>query len=395
MAAMSLDLATLMIVSATGIGFAGFMLALPRLRDPNANCVGLWGLAMILSAAGFVIIVGKPLPRPWPVITGNAVIVLGAGLTWAGARVFAARRVSRAGLAAGPAILVALGAAQGIADTLHLLITVLLIGLYSGLAAMEIARRGPENLPSRQSTLFLLLAHTGFQLARAVLMMAVPAVLDRHNHAVYVCVFLEGLLYAIGMSSALLAMMKERAEYRSTLALREMTMIDELTGLGNRRQFDEAIATRTAARGEALALLMIDVDHFKLYNDTYGHLPGDDCLRAIAGAILRHVRKPDATATRYGGEEFAVLLAATDEAGAMEVAARIHASVAALSVEHATSPYGILTVSIGVAAASANTTTQQLVRQADWALYVAKQEGRNATRAASETRDSGVLRATG
>ena len=395
MAALSLDMATLMIVSAAGIGFAGFMLALPRLRDPGANCVGLWGLAMILSAAGFVIIVGKPMPRPWPVITGNAVIVLGAGLSWAGARLFAARPVSRTGLAAGPAILLALGAVQGAANTLHLIVTVLLIGIYSALAAKEIAGGGPEILPSRQPTLFLLLAHTGFQWARGALMTVAPAALDRYDHTVYVCVFLEGLLYAIGMSSALLAMMKERAEYRSTLALREMTMIDELTGLGNRRRFDEALATRVAARGEALALLMIDVDHFKLYNDTYGHLPGDDCLRAIAGAILRIVRKPDATATRYGGEEFAVLLAATDEAGAMEIAARIHASVAALSVEHATSPYGTLTVSIGVAAASANTTSQQLVRQADWALYVAKSEGRNATRAASETRASGVLRATG
>jgi diguanylate cyclase (GGDEF)-like protein len=139
---------------------------------------------------------------------------------------------------------------------------------------------------------------------------------------------------------------------------------------------------------------MVDVDYCKMYNDTYGHIPGDDCLRAIASAIGPVVRRKDAIATRYGGEEFAILLGGTDEFVAMQVAARVHAGVAALAIKHAMSPYGVLTVSIGVAAVMPGDPADALVRQADWALYVAKAEGRNGTRAASETRHSGVLRPT-
>ena len=190
------------------------------------------------------------------------------------------------------------------------------------------------------------------------------------------------------MSNALLSMLREQAEWRSNRELRDMAMMDQLTGLGNRRQFDEALAAH-AARRDRIGLLMVDVDYFKLYNDTYGHLPGDGCLRAVAGAIAQVTRRPDAIATRYGGEEFAILLNRTDETDALLVAARIHAAVAALAITHAKSPYGVLTVSIGVAAGE---TREALVRQADWALYVAKAEGRNSSRAASEIRDSGVLR---
>jgi diguanylate cyclase (GGDEF)-like protein len=394
-----LDLPTLLLASALGIAFAGLMLLLSRGRDGSAKALALWGAAMILSALGFTIFVALPLPSPWPVVTGDAILVTGGGLCWAGARVFAGRAINAPTIIAGALLLVALAILQRpFNTTLHLTVTLLLVAAYTIATAAELRRHRLEPLRSRNAAILLMLVHAAFQITRVILMVAAPAFHRAHIRTVYAAVFMEGLLFAIGISSVLLSMMKERAEYRSTVQLRQLTMVDELTGLGNRRRFDEALdreTQRAIASGQPLALLMIDVDHFKMYNDTYGHLPGDDCLRAIAGAISRVANHPRAVATRYGGEEFAVLLPNTDENAAIQTAERIHASIAALRVDHATSPYGSLTISIGVAAISPGkhpTPHDHLIKQADWALYVAKSEGRNATRAASESKDTGVLR---
>jgi diguanylate cyclase (GGDEF)-like protein len=393
----TLDLPTVMMVSALAIAFAGVMLSLSRWRDKQANALALWGGAMVLSAAGLMFIVAAPLPRPWAIAGGDAVLVLGAGLSWAGGCLFASRKIRPSFIVAGPALLLILAAIQG-ANIVHLVLTVSLVGAYTLAAGIEIGRHTAEGLRSRRTAVVFAVIHAGFQFGRALLMAAAPATFKAHAHGIYTVVFLEALLYALGMSTALLSLMKEQAEQRAIVKLRDLTRKDDLTGLGNRRLFDEAMARlvrQAREAGEMIALLMIDVDYFKRYNDTYGHMPGDACLRAISAAIQQVVRRPEAIATRYGGEEFAVLLAATDEAGAMQLAARVHGNVAALGIKHATSPYGILTVSIGVSAVDPALETMPhdtLVRQADWALYVAKSEGRNATRAASETRETGVLR---
>ena len=383
----ALHLPTLIVGSALGVATAGAALVLGQWRDRRSGALTLWGSAMILSAVGLLILVTRLLPMAPRIATGDAVLVLGAGLSWAGARVFAGRRASVGVLAAGPAFLLGAAALQGV-EMLHLVLTVSLVGAYSLAAAREIWRNRAEFLPSRKIAVALACIHAALQFSRAVLMVVTPAVFSAHGQTFYSIVFLEALLYAIGMSNALLSMLREQAEWRSTRQLRDMAMMDQLTGLGNRRQFDEAMA-RHAARRDRIGLLMVEVDYFKIYNDTYGHLPGDDCLRAVAGVIDQVTRRPDATATRFGGEEFAILLNRTDETDSLLVAARIHAAVAALAVTHAKSPYGVLTVSIGVAAGEAGS---DLVRQADWALYVAKAEGRNSSRAASEIRESGVLR---
>jgi diguanylate cyclase (GGDEF)-like protein len=296
------------------------------------------------------------------------------------------------------ALLLGLAVWQHAASDLHVVLTLIAVGGYTLAAAYVIWRNRSPQVRSGQVAVALLLLHAACQWARALLICLAPAFDQAHLRGIYAGVFLEALLFAFGMSSILLAMTKEQAEHRSTMKLRRLTIVDELTGLGNRRQFDDALGRevqRARLTRQPLALLMIDVDHFKMYNDTYGHLPGDACLRAIAGAIDRVVRNPDDIATRYGGEEFAVLLAATDETAAVHTANRIHASVAALRIEHATSPYGKLTISVGVAAITPRADTGgpgDLIRQADWALYVAKSEGRNGTRTASESKDSGVLR---
>ena len=167
-------------------------------------------------------------------------------------------------------------------------------------------------------------------------------------------------------------------------ALANLAKIDGLTGISNRRSFDESLEaeSRRAARGsQALALLMVDVDHFKLFNDRYGHQRGDECLRAVATLLAANAKRPGDTVARYGGEEFALLLPATDVEGALLVAQRILAGLAGMAMEHAGAPCGTLSLSVGVASGDGRDPAA-LVRGADQALYRAKRAGRGRAMAA-------------
>ncbi len=177
-------------------------------------------------------------------------------------------------------------------------------------------------------------------------------------------------------------------ELQHTLAveaeLRVLVRTDGLTGLGNRRGLDEmaAIQWRVAQRsGLPLSVLLIDVDHFKRFNDMYGHAAGDDALRAVAGCIKAELKRPADHATRYGGEEFLVLLPNTDSADAYRIAERIRVGVEALGVRHVSTLHHTLTVSVGVASTRRGGSGDwlALVNAADAALYAAKDAGRNQT----------------
>ena len=169
-------------------------------------------------------------------------------------------------------------------------------------------------------------------------------------------------------------------------ALRASALTDGLTGLANRRRFDQDLRVeceRARRSHESLALLLVDVDHFKRYNDRYGHVSGDACLRRIAAAIRACTRRPADLAARYGGEEFAVLLPQTDAAGARAMAQRIVDAVTALAEPHADGCEGLVSVSVGWAttrpdqdAAVINSRGESLVQAADHLLYAAKAAGR-------------------
>lgn len=170
--------------------------------------------------------------------------------------------------------------------------------------------------------------------------------------------------------------------------LREMVYVDGLTGLYNRRKFDEALENEwrwCRRRAAAFSILLLDIDHFKLYNDHYGHIRGDQCLEAVAKAAKRCLRRPHDLAARYGGEEFVFLLPDTGQDDAMKVAEDILAAVTALKIPHEASPVaGIVTASIGVAGTvPAGDHAGGLLEQADRALYRAKHHGRNQTVAAA------------
>ena len=164
--------------------------------------------------------------------------------------------------------------------------------------------------------------------------------------------------------------------------LRSLALLDGLTGVANRRKFDDELARSwlQSLRDQAeLSVIMIDVDYFKRYNDHYGHLQGDSCLQAIAGALEEAINRPYDLLARYGGEEFACVLPNTLLKDAVMVAERMRANVQALQLEHLGSDIGqFVTVSLGVAAATANNSiaAQALVEEADRRLYQAKQAGR-------------------
>lgn len=158
---------------------------------------------------------------------------------------------------------------------------------------------------------------------------------------------------------------------------------DGLTGVPNRRCFDAALQKewlRARRDGQPLSALMIDIDHFKAYNDTYGHLQGDLCLRQVAQAIVSALKRSGDFAARYGGEEFVVLLPNTDLAGALSTAGIIRANVRSAAIEHSSSPVSPhVTVSIGISGIvpTMDIDPDALVAAADVALYQAKSGGRN------------------
>ncbi len=195
--------------------------------------------------------------------------------------------------------------------------------------------------------------------------------------------------YAIGLMVALTDITQQKETEQklkeANAQLAEFAQQDALTGLGNRRFFDSELlrcVLDSARECEPLSLIMIDVDHFKDFNDSHGHPLGDEALRRIARVLKQTVTRPLDMAFRYGGEEFVVLLSGTPESGATHLAETIRASVQALGIPHSRSPLRSMTVSLGIATVVASPmaparTAEQLVTAADQALYQAKAAGRN------------------
>ena len=155
--------------------------------------------------------------------------------------------------------------------------------------------------------------------------------------------------------------------------------------MANRRRFDEHLSDewqRLARDQQPLSLILCDLDHFKRYNDTFGHPAGDRCLIRVARALLNGPQRPADLVARYGGEEFAVILPNTDTHGAWRIAQKIHENIRELKVEHAPNheeKYVTVTMGVSTVLPGRNSTAQTLVQAADLALYHAKQQGRNRT----------------
>jgi len=224
---------------------------------------------------------------------------------------------------------------------------------------------------------------------------ASPLIYDAYQYGTV----LQAVVLSIGVAMQILAMQKQnnrslestvqertRELEAANLRLRELSDTDHLTGLPNRRQFEErfgAVHRLQVRNGSGLALLLMDIDHFKLYNDSYGHQEGDRCLKAVAQAIRDALPRGADFCARYGGEEFIACLPETDLEGAGVVAGKICRGVQACGLEHRASPVAeVVTLSIGVAIRSGDCPDpfEAMVRRADQGLYAAKSQGRNCFR---------------
>lgn len=171
-------------------------------------------------------------------------------------------------------------------------------------------------------------------------------------------------------------------ERQSGAIFRQLAITDALTALGNRRAFDAALARewrRCARTGAPISLAILDVDYFKRYNDAYGHVAGDECLQALAHVVETSANRPGDVATRYGGEEFAVILPECDASGSVHIAQALCDAVRERAIPHEGSSLGVVTVSVGVATEVPNidVDAQSLLHLADASLYEAKRSGRN------------------
>ena len=168
----------------------------------------------------------------------------------------------------------------------------------------------------------------------------------------------------------------------ANIELQKLAALDSLTGIANRRRFDEVLRAewqRGKRDKKPLSLLMCDIDCFKMYNDTFGHLAGDLCLKKAAAVLTEHLTRPADVAARYGGEEFAIVLPDTDEKGALLIASACRSHVEQLAIDNPRAPNGIISMSIGLATIvpSHEGSAEGLIAMADKALYQAKHDGRN------------------
>ncbi len=247
----------------------------------------------------------------------------------------------------------------------------------------------PEHILSRETARLVLIfrreteewkiAHSGisipFGLAREGEIYPMQSLLDRNRE-------LEAIIVE-----------RTRALEEANIRLEEQSNTDGLTGIANRRSFDRTLS-REWGRGQRaetpLALIMLDVDHFKHFNDYYGHLAGDACLQSLSRALAQTGRRAGEMVARYGGEEFVILLPNTDIQEALEAAHHIQRIIWSLALPHADTAPGIVTASLGVASLQAvrQCSAESLLRRADIALYRAKQSGRNCVQAETDSPDA-------
>lgn len=228
----------------------------------------------------------------------------------------------------------------------------------------------------------------GLWLSVACFSMFVDVTVNEFSHQFAVGWYLSRLSILLAATAVLLVLLFQTATLYQQLAataerLRDESLTDALTGLANRRRFDQVFSE--AMRGSArvkrpISLLMIDVDNFKAYNDTFGHQAGDECLRKVAAILQNRVGRARDLVARTGGEEMAVLMPEVNMHGALVVAERLRAAVAAAGILQGTgSVHAIVTISIGASSTDdpASTTVEALVAAGDRALYRAKESGRN------------------
>jgi len=377
---MGLDVNTLFLVTIYVEAILGLLLLFAWLQNVQIRAVAWWGCAHLLRAASVVLFgMYGAVPSLVSIDLANVLLFLSFAVIWTGARVFDDRRPLPMYVLAGPVLWLAVAHLPALSDDLDLrvLLSSGIITTYTWLTAYEFWRGRSEPLVSRWPAIFMLFAHGSLFLLRTPLATMLPwSPANQMFESVWLAVLsFEALLFTISIAFILLAMAKERTEYRHKTA----AMVDPLTGIANRRSFlqeGNELTKRHSAHPRPTAVLLIDLDHFKSINDRFGHAIGDRVLQIFAATAGANVRPSDLVG-RLGGEEFAAVLIDADRDKALALAEGIRAAFAKAAAEVDGVP-AAATVSIGVVVHEDQPLdVAELLGQADLALYCAKERGRN------------------
>jgi diguanylate cyclase (GGDEF)-like protein len=376
---MTLDINTLFLVTMHVEIMLGLLLFLAWSQNLSKRALAWWGSAHLMRAISIMLFgLHGSVPSSISIDLANAVLFGSFALTWSGARVFDRRPPEIALALVGIAIWVLacrLPAFSASAEA-RALLGAGIVASYTWLAAFEFWRGRTEALVSRWPAIFLLFAHGSLFLLRTSPggMLNSSSGQDFAMSGWLELLSLEALLFTISIAFILLAMAKERTEYGQRTAART----DPLTGIANRRGFLEqtAMSQQTATAAQAAAVLLFDLDHFKLINDRYGHAIGDRALQVFAEIARDHVGA-EGVVGRWGGDEFVAVLHGADADRAAGMAEQIQATFAASSTNIDGRPVKA-TVSTGMVYSAAGPfELSALLLRADQALYRAKESGRN------------------
>lgn len=383
---MNLDINTLFQVTIYVEAILGLLLLFVWAQNTAIRAVAWWGFAHLLRAAS-VMLFGMygSVPDLISIDLANAFLFTAFALTWTGARIFDGRPAEPVYLVTG-AVLWLLVCRLPILETAidaRVLVCSGIVTTYTWLTAYEFWRGRDEQLVSRWPAIFMLFAHGALFLLRTPLLAVLPwSPTNQVFGSVWLTVLsFEALLFTISIAFIMLAMAKERTELRHKTA----ALVDPLTGVANRRSFLQdsgALAKRHLAHPKPVAVMLVDLDHFKSINDRFGHAAGDRVLEVFAETARMHVRPGDLLG-RLGGEEFAIVLYDIAADNSLALAEQLRGAFEQATKDVEGLPINA-TLSVGlVYSESPVLDVSSLLAQADQALYFAKERGRNRIEVAS------------
>ncbi|MGB6351202.1 MAG: GGDEF domain-containing protein [Pseudolabrys sp.] len=375
----TLDMPTLSLVAVCIAGLLGLFLIIDWLQQRNVRALAWWGSAYLIGASAMALgTLPTPLIKLPPQVPG-ALTFLACGMIWNGVRLFQGRRVLPFATFIGAAVWLGLAQIPGVMeDGNGAILGALIVPVYTFFIAIELWRERRRTRYSRAAAIVVPCLHAGIFLVPLAMRAFLP---DGHNAAWLTVFTIETILYAVGTAFIVMLMVKDHHVH----VYRTAACTDHLTSLLNRRAFIENAVTlcaQQAKRGEPVAMLMFDLDHFKSINDRFGHVVGDDALR-LFGQVVRASTRVDDIIGRFGGEEFIAIVPGGIES-ASKIAERVRAGFEATGATIATHTVGA-TVSIGAAVSyDPVTVIDSLIARTDAALYRAKHDGRNRIHIAEE-----------
>lgn len=372
---MSLDVSTLLAVTAFTTAIAGCLLLLSWLQSREIVALLYWGTGFLMAAFASALFIARgEITDFWSIAIANAILAAGYGMAWRGVRSFNGRPAPWWAVFAGSIVWLIACQFETIFSSLQLRMTVMavIVATYSLMSAIDFWRARSESLMSRWPVIVLLVIHAMIYVTRIPLAGRLPNLDDDAAARWFAFLVLETILHAFCVAYLFGSLARERI----VLWYKRASLTDPLTEVPNRRAFlvtAERILRRARADARPVAVLVLDLDHFKRINDKFGHATGDRVLIAFSRAAIAALRTSDLFG-RVGGEEFNCVLPDTSFVDAIAVADRLRREFASI-VFTADEENFMVTVSIGVAMVKSDLASA--LAAADAALYRAKEHGRN------------------